>query len=111
MTEGDFFAMRRTGLSVGDDMIIRPKDAATNAVEVHSLMHMDQAYVYHREDSTFTGSYEISIQIERLDGNGISQQNKIELCYNPDKNLNQTLRVYSTGSTADFAATGVEISD
>jgi len=106
MTAGAFFETDADDLADSDDLVVDPEDAATGAVEIHSILHGDDCDVKLQVDVDDDGTYEIDETIESFAGAGYSQQNKIELV----AAANMRLVITNTaGTPADYAATGVEV--
>lgn len=108
MTEGDFFQSSSDGLADTSDFTIDPSNAGTGAVEIHSIVHGGAADVKFEVDVDDDNTYEITETISSVSGAGISQQNKIEIS---DANNSRLTITNTSGGAADFAVTGVEITD
>jgi hypothetical protein len=108
MTEGNFFQTEVDGLADASDFNIDPSTAGTGAVEIHSIVHGGAADVKFEIDPDGDGTYEITETIDSVSGAGISQQNKIEIS---DTNNSRLTITNTSGGAADYAVTGVEITD
>ena len=107
MAAGDFFQAAGADTASSGQLIVDGSSGVTGAVEIHSIAHGADCDVYLEQDSNSDGTFETSILLDSLSGEGVSQQNKIEV----DSNNGWRLRIDNTsGGSADYAATGIEVS-
>lgn len=106
MAAGDFYDDFEEDLANSGDFLIDPADAATGAIEVHTIVAGGAADVFFEVDPDGDGTFEISENIFSVVAGDFLQQNKIEL----KAASNMRLRINNTsGGPADFVATGVEV--
>lgn len=108
MSEGDFFQAESDDLGNGSDFTIDPSNAGTGAVEIHNIIHDGDCDVKYQIDPDGDSTFEIDVTIDSFTGAGISSANMIELSAS---NNDQLVITNTSGSTNDYAVTGVEITD
>ena len=107
MAAGDFFQVSGADTASSGQLIVDGSSGTTGAVEIHSIVHGADCDVFFEQDSNSDGTFETSVLLDSLVGEGVSQQNKIEV----DSNTGWRLRIDNTsGGSADYAATGIEVS-
>ena len=107
MAAGDFFQAAGADVAASGQLIVDGSSGTTGAVEIHSIAHGADCDVYLEQDSNSDGTFETSVLLDSLSGEGVSQQNKIEV----DSNSGWRLRIDNTsGGSGDYAVTGIEVS-
>jgi hypothetical protein len=107
MAAGDFFKAAGADVADSGQLIVDGSSGTTGAVEIHSIAHGGDCDVYLEEDSNADGTFETSILLDSFAGEGVSQQNKLEV----NSGTGARLRIDNTsGGSADYYVTGIEVS-
>jgi hypothetical protein len=108
MARNDSFSAESTGLANGDDFIIDGSSAGTGAVEIFEMGGSGSADVYREIDPDDDTTFEVSVLIEKLSAPWHSQKNQLVV----SRSNNVRIRINNTsGGTADFFVTGMEVDD
>lgn len=101
MSSFESFSTVEQSLPVGESMVIHPHKQ--KRIVVRTIYHGGAADIIWEADPGGDGSFPVSVQIDSLAGEGISQQNEIEI----EGREPARLRVVNTGTgPADYSATG-----
>lgn len=106
MAVNDTYAEASAGVANGGDFLVEGSAAATGAAEVGELGGTGAADIYREVDVDGDGTYEVSVQVDILNGTWHSQINGLTV----SSNENVRIRVNNTsGGTADYYAVGMEV--
>lgn len=108
MAVNDTFHENATDVADGDDFIVDGSGAETGAAEVFELAGSAGAKIYRETDTTDDGTFDLSVEIDDLTDEWHSQLNQLVV----SQSNNHRIRVENTsGDSADYYATGMEIDD
>jgi len=108
MTVNDVFHVDETGVADGGEVTIDGSSAGTGAAEVFELGGTGAAELYKESDPDGDGVFEVSVQIDVIGAEWHSQLNQLVV----SQTNNVRLRIVnSSGGSADYYGTGMEVDD
>lgn len=108
MAINDSFEADATGVADSGEFIITGSGSETGAAEVFELGGSGAAEIYREVDIDSDGTWEVSVLIDSTTEQWHSQKNQLVV----SQSKNVRIRVVNTsGQTANFFATGMEVDD
>jgi len=108
MAVNDVYHQTATDVADAADALFTGSSAETGAAEVFELGGTGAAEIYRETDTTGDGTFDLSVQIDSFTGSWHTQLNQFVV----STSNNHRIRVANTsGGSADFFATGMEVND
>lgn len=108
MAVNDTFHQTGDGVADSGDFIIDGSGAETGAAEVFEIGGTGAATIYKETDVDGDGSWSLSVEVDSISGTWHSQLNQLVVSQSNDHRL----RIRNTsGGSADYYATGMEVDD